>query len=103
MLEQSLRAIADPRRLEILRIVRDEELSAGEISSHFDVTRPAVSQHLRVLAEAGLISVRSVGTRRYYRSRPEGLSELRAFLEDYWGEGLLRLKRAAEAEESRSE
>ena len=103
MIENALRAMADPRRLEILQIVRDGELTAGEISSHFDVTRPAVSQHLRVLADAGLVSVRRQGTRRYYRSRPEGLAELREFLDNYWSGRLQDLKVAAETEERRTE
>jgi len=79
--------------------VRDEELSAGEIASHFDVTRPAVSQHLSVLKEAGLVNERRNGTRRLYRARPEGLVELKAFLDELWGERLEALKREAEREE----
>jgi DNA-binding transcriptional ArsR family regulator len=80
-------------------LVRDGELSAGEIASHFDVTRPAVSQHLSVLKEAGLVSERRNGTRRIYRARPEGLAQLRAFLEEFWTERLEALKREAESEE----
>ena len=101
MIEPALRAIADPRRLEILRIIHDAELPAGEIASQFDVTRPAISQHLKVLAAAGLVSVRKEGTRRLYRSRPEGLAELKAFLDDYWSDRLQSLKQAAEADEGR--
>jgi DNA-binding transcriptional ArsR family regulator len=97
--EAALKAIAVPRRRQILTLVRDEELSAGEIASHFDVTRPAVSQHLNVLKEAGLVSERRNGTRRLYRARPEGLAELRAFLEDYWDVRLDTLKREVEKEE----
>jgi DNA-binding transcriptional ArsR family regulator len=97
--EAALKAIAAPHRLRILRLVRDEELSAGEIAAHFDVTRPAVSQHLSVLKEAGLVNERRNGTRRLYRARPEGLVELRAFLDDLWGERLEALKREAEREE----
>jgi len=98
-MEAALKAIAAPHRRRILRLVRDEELSAGEIASHFDVTRPAVSQHLSVLKEAGLVNERRNGTRRLYRARPEGLLELRAFLEELWGERLEALKREAEREE----
>ena len=94
-------AVAAPRRREILRLVRTDELSAGEIAAHFDVTRPAVSQHLRVLKEAELLVERRDGTRRLYRTRPEGLAELRAFVEDFWDDGLERLKREAEAEQRR--
>ena len=102
MFDQALRAIAEPRRLEILRMVQDRELSAGEIASRFDVTRPAISQHLKVLTAASLISVRREGTRRLYRSRPEGLAELREFLDQYWSDRLSALKQEAEADERRS-
>ena len=98
-MEAALKAIAAPRRRAILTLVRDGELSAGEIASHFDVTRPAVSQHLNVLKEAGLVSERRNGTRRLYRARPEGLVELKQFLEDFWGPRLEALKREAEKEE----
>ena len=98
-MEAALRAIAAPRRREILSLVRQDELSAGEIAAHFDVTRSAVSQHLTVLKEAGLVNERRNGTRRLYRARPEGLLELRAFLEELWGERLEALKREAEREE----
>jgi DNA-binding transcriptional ArsR family regulator len=99
-MEDALRAIAEPRRRTILRLVGAEELSAGEIASHFEVTRPAISQHLTVLKGAGLVSERREGTRRLYRARPEGLAELREFLDAFWGEGLERLKGAAEAAEA---
>jgi len=97
--ETALKAIAEPRRRQILQLVRDSELSAGEIASHFDVTRPAVSQHLTVLKEAGLVNERRNGTRRLYRARPEGLAELRAFLDEFWGDRLEALKRDAEQAE----
>jgi DNA-binding transcriptional ArsR family regulator len=98
-MEAALKAIAAPRRRQILTLVRDEELSAGEIASHFDVTRPAVSQHLNVLKEAGLVSERRNGTRRLYRARPEGLVGLKDFLEEFWDVRLDALKREAEKEE----
>jgi DNA-binding transcriptional ArsR family regulator len=99
--ESALRAIAEPRRRQILRLVRDEEMSAGEIASHFEVTRSAVSQHLRVLKDAGLVAERRHGTRRIYRIRPEGLAELREFIDGLWEIKLATLKRVAEAEERR--
>jgi DNA-binding transcriptional ArsR family regulator len=99
--EAALRAIAAPRRRHILTLVRDDELTAGEIASQFEVTRPAISQHLNVLKEAGLVSERRNGTRRLYRARPEGLVELREFLESFWSERLETLKREAEKEERR--
>jgi DNA-binding transcriptional ArsR family regulator len=98
-MEAAVRAIAAPRRRQILSLVRDGELSAGEIADHFDVTRPAVSQHLNVLKEAGLVSERRNGTKRLYRARPEGLAELKAFLEEFWDERLEALKSEAEKEE----
>ncbi|HEY5661712.1 MAG TPA: metalloregulator ArsR/SmtB family transcription factor [Gaiellaceae bacterium] len=98
-MEAALKAIAEPRRRAILSLVREGELSAGEIASHFDVTRPAVSQHLTVLKEAGLVSERRNGTRRLYRARPEGLVELREFLNGFWDVGLEALRREAEKEE----
>src|SRR6266571_3451858 len=98
-MEAALKAIAGPRRRQILTLVRGGELSAGEIAAHFDVTRPAVSQHLNVLKEAGLVSERRNGTRRLYRARPEGLVEVKAFFEEFWDERLDALKREAEREE----
>src|SRR6187401_933084 len=98
-MEAALRAIAAPRRRQILTLVRDDELTAGAIASHFDVTRPAISQHLNVLKEAGLVSERRNGTRRLYRARPEGLVELRDFLDGFWDVRLEALKREAEKEE----
>ncbi len=100
-MEAALRAIAEARRRQILRLVRDEEKTAGEIASHFEVTRSAVSQHLRVLKDAGLVSERRQGTRRIYRIRPEGLAELREFIDGLWEIKLATLKRVAEAEERR--
>ena len=98
-MEAALKAIAAPRRRQILSLVRDGELTAGEIAAHFDVTRPAVSQHLTVLKEAGLVSERRNGTKRLYQARPEGLAELKAFLEEFWSDRLETLKREAEREE----
>jgi DNA-binding transcriptional ArsR family regulator len=100
-METALRAIAETRRRRILTLVRDREMSAGEIAAHFDVTRPAVSQHLAVLREAGLVSERREGTRRLYRARPEGLAEIRSFLEGFWDTRLADLKREAEREQRR--
>jgi len=98
-MEAALKAIAAPRRRQILTLVRDGELSAGEIAGHFDVTRPAVSQHLNVLKEAGLVTERRNGTRRLYRARPEGLAQLKAFLDEFWDQRLDALKAEAEREE----
>jgi DNA-binding transcriptional ArsR family regulator len=95
-----LDAVAEPRRRRILRLVRDGELAAGTIAGHFaDVSRPAISQHLRVLRDAGLLVERREGTRRLYRTRPEGFGELRAFLEELWDARLEALRREAEQEQ----
>lgn len=85
-------AVAEPNRRAILRVVRDGERSVGEIAAEFDITRPAVSQHLRVLHDADLVTVRAVGNRRLYRARPEGLAELRRWMEEFWRASLATLK-----------
>ena len=100
-MEAALRAIAEPRRRRILQLVGARELSAGEIASHFEVTRPAISQHLGVLKEAGLVDERRNGTRRMYRARPQGLAELKTFLDAFWDARLEALQREAEREEAR--
>ena len=99
-IDESLRAVADPTRRAILRLVRDGELPAGEIATHFpSISRPAVSQHLRVLTDAGLVDVRPDGNRRLYRWRREGLRDAAAFVEEMWADRLALLKAAAEREE----
>jgi DNA-binding transcriptional ArsR family regulator len=100
-MEAAIKALAEPTRRRILELVANGELSAGEIAAEFDVTRPAVSQHLGVLRDAGLIVDRREGTKRLYRARPEGLAPLRAFLERFWDDRLERLRLAAELEEGR--
>jgi DNA-binding transcriptional ArsR family regulator len=100
-MDAALKALAEPRRREILRIVWSREVAASDIAAHFDVTRSAISQHLSVLKEADLVSERREGTRRYYRARTETMEELRAFLDDYWTTGLNRLRDAAEASQKR--
>jgi DNA-binding transcriptional ArsR family regulator len=98
--DDALRAVADPTRRAILRLVRDREVPAGEIAEHFpSMSRPAVSQHLRVLTEAGLVEVRPAGNRRFYRWRPEGLQDAAAFVDEMWSDRLARLKVAAERRE----
>jgi DNA-binding transcriptional ArsR family regulator len=100
-MEAALKAIAEPNRRRILTLVRNEELTAGEIASHFEVSRPAVSQHLTVLKEAGLVHERRNGTRRLYSVRTEGLADVKAFLESFWDGRLQALKAEAEREERR--
>jgi len=92
-------AIAQPTRREILRLLAGGELSAGHIASRFAITQPAVSQHLKVLKQSGLVGERREGTRRLYSIRAGGLTELDAFLSELLPDGLERLKQAAEEEE----
>ena len=97
-MEAALKAMSDPTRREILRLIQNEELPAGAIASNFPVSRPAISQHLTVLKMAGLIDERRAGVKRLYRTRVEGMAELKAFLEMFWDVRLDRLKAAVEAE-----
>jgi DNA-binding transcriptional ArsR family regulator len=99
-MDEALKAVADPTRRAILRLVRDDELAAGQIADHFpSMSRPAVSQHLRVLTDSGLVDVRPDGNRRMYRWRRDGLNDVAAFLDEMWSDSLTRLKAAAEREE----
>lgn len=98
----SLAALATPRRREILRIVWDAERTAGAIRAELpDVTFGAVSQHLRVLREAGLVACRPSGRERFYRARRAAVGGLRAVLESHWTDALYRLKLLAELEKAR--
>ena len=101
LVDSVARALAEPTRRAILRIVADHEDTVTEIASHFSVSRPAISQHLRVLRDADLVTVRNDGTRRYYRARPEGLSDLRAWLDEFWKASLDSLKVEIEQEQWR--
>jgi DNA-binding transcriptional ArsR family regulator len=95
-------AIGQPTRREILRLLAGVELSAGAVAARFDLTQPAISQHLKILREAGLVEERREGTRRLYRVRPEGVADLHAFLAELLPAGLVRLKEVAEQEERSS-
>jgi DNA-binding transcriptional ArsR family regulator len=100
--DAALKAIAEPRRRAILRLVWSHELPASGIAERFpDVSRPAISQHLAVLREADLVTERRDGTRRLYRANAQTMAELREFLDDYWTSGLERLRDVAEAAETR--
>ncbi len=92
-------AIADPIRRRVLELVRDEELPAGALAAEFAVSRPAVSRHLRVLRETGLVTERREGKRRLYRANLEPLAELRDWLDGYWAGRLGALRNLAEKEE----
>ena len=90
-----LQALADPTRRTILETLRDGPLPVGEIARNLPVSRPAVSQHLRVLREAGLVSEVPLGTKRLYSAAPEGLEELKHYLEEMWGDVLEEFRRSA--------
>jgi len=89
-------ALADPIRRRVLELVRDAELPAGRLADEFAVSRPAVSRHLRVLREAGLVHERRDGRLRLYRANPDALAELRDWIDAYWAGRLDALKRLAE-------
>jgi DNA-binding transcriptional ArsR family regulator len=93
-------ALADERRRDILKLLRSRELSVGDVAARFDVTQPAISQHLKVLKNAGLVNERREGARHMYSARPEGFAELQDFLAAFFDDALLALKEAAEAEEA---
>lgn len=95
--EAALAALAEPRRRAILGLVKDEPRSVNEIAAHFEITQQAVSQHLQVLKDAGLVAVRPAGQRRLYAVRVEGLESVREFLSDLWPKSLEELKREVEA------
>ena len=94
-------ALVEPRRRDILQLVRDQPRSAGEIGGHFDITQQAVSQHLQVLLRAGLVAVRRDGPRRMYAIDPQGLETVEQFLADLWPAGLQRLKQVVESDRGR--
>ncbi|MDQ6423087.1 metalloregulator ArsR/SmtB family transcription factor [Paenibacillus sp. LHD-117] len=99
MIDKAIQAITEPRRRDILHLVRNGELTSSAIASHFDISAPAISQHLKILEEAGLVVVRRAGTKRYYGIRREGFAELMQYIESFWDDSLMRLKEAAEEEE----
>ena len=101
--DEALRALAEPRRRAILRLVAHDELAAGEIAAAFDVSRTAISQHLTLLKNAGLLTERREGTRRLYRGRPEGLAALRTSLDEMWADSLDLARRLVEAERGLSD
>ena len=96
--QEVLNAIAEPSRREILRLVWSTERTAGDVAAHFNLSRPNISKHLRILRQAGLVSERREGTRRLYRACPDRLAEVRRLLDAFWDEGLAAIKRSAEAD-----
>src|SRR5258707_2067964 len=101
--DETVRALEEPRRGAVVRLVARDELAAGEIAAAFEVTRTAISQHLTVLKNAGLLAERRDGTRRLYRARPEGLAGLRQFLDEMWASSLDTARRLVESERGISE
>jgi DNA-binding transcriptional ArsR family regulator len=97
-----IKAINEPNRRAILQLVAFENLSAGEIAEHFSITRSAVSQHLGVLKEAGLVTEKRLGTKRFYRTCPERFRELHDFLNSFWDEKLFNLKAVIESSEAKN-
>ena len=95
-LPELLKALAAPRRVAIVRLVHDQELPAGAIAKNFRTTRQAISQHLNVLTNAGVLDMRREGTKRLYRVRGEAFGELRTFLDIFWDDRLSALKRRVE-------
>lgn len=94
--EAALKALAEPHRRAILQVVAGGARSVGEIASHFDITQQAVSRHLRVLRDAGLVEDRHEGTRHLFAVDPEGFAAVQEFLDDFWSTHLARLKSTAE-------
>lgn len=90
-------ALADPTRRAILESLARQSRAVGELSDEFPISRPAVSQHLRVLQDAGLVEFERVGTRNVYKVDPAGLTLLREYLDDLWSEALGNLKTLAES------
>ena len=100
MSDAAFHALAEPNRRAILRVVRDRPRSVNEIAERFEITQQAVSQHLKILKQAGLVDVRRDGQRRLYVVRPEGLAGVRDFLAEFWPASLERLKQAVEQDDA---
>ena len=97
--ERALDALGDPTRRAIVERLQEGPRAVGELASGLPVSRPAVSQHLRVLKEAGLVTERQEGTRRLYRLDPAGLAEVRSYFDRFWELALADFKAAAERKE----
>jgi len=99
LIGQTLIALGDPTRREVFELVAARPRAVGELAAELPVSRPAVSQHLRVLKEAGLVTDEAVGARRVYQLHPEGVAELRDYLDGFWNRSLQAFKAAAEADD----
>jgi DNA-binding transcriptional ArsR family regulator len=96
-----IQALSNETRFKIVNLVREREMAAGTIARRFKLTRPAVSQHIAILREAGLLDERRMGAQRFYVVRSEGFDELVKYVEGFWRPRLRRLKQVAEALERR--
>jgi DNA-binding transcriptional ArsR family regulator len=101
MKDNALKAVADPTRRRILELVKNEPASVVDIAKHFDATQQAISQHLQLLRNAGLLEFRKVGTRHLYAVRTDGFEPIAEFLEEFWPQRMRALKGVAEARKKR--
>jgi DNA-binding transcriptional ArsR family regulator len=97
--EEAMNALGEPTRRKIFERLSDGPMAVGELAAELPVSRPAVSQHLRVLKSAGLVSERPDGTRRVYRIEPDGVVALRAYFDEFWDKALASFRAEAEAQE----
>ena len=96
--DQQLDALGDPTRRAILARLSTRAISVGELARDFPISRPAISQHLRILKQANLVVDRAAGTRRLYQLNPEGFESLREYLDQFWGQALYAFQRKIEEE-----
>ena len=100
-MHELFKALSEPQRIAILRLVHSAELPAGEIAAHFRTTRQAISQHLRLLTSVGLLKLRRDGAKRLYRVHHEAFGDLRTFIDVFWNHSLASLKRRVEQDRAR--
>lgn len=99
--QTALHALSDPTRQAIVELLRDTPQPVGALAARFPISRPAVSQHLKVLSDAGLVTASARGTRRIYRLAPDGVASLRRYLDRLWDDALASYAAEAEAEARR--
>lgn len=102
VIDDSLRALGDPTRRQVFELLADGPVAVGDIAAQLPVSRPAVSQHLKVLADAGLVTHTKVGTSRLYRIDPDGVGALRAYLDRFWNQALVAFKQRVERDNEES-
>ncbi len=101
--DEAIKALGDPTRKAIFELIAGAPMAVGTIAERLPVSRPAVSQHLKVLKEAGLVVDRAAGTRRYYEVDPDGVEAVRSYFERFWNTALSALRNAAEAAADKEE